>query len=122
MMAKVAAFHWYTIRCFSISSRKVSDNTFKIVKIAMAHVVCSPRDSGRVHKSVLACDVFQQLYTIRIASDRVVRRADSSLQWLLIWSFVGCIAWTFQKDFTRPDFLPQSPCVELRILQFEVRF
>ena len=43
--------HWYTIRCIHpsqrcTSSRQVTDNIFEIETTALAHVACTPQESG----------------------------------------------------------------------------
>ena len=43
--------HWYTMRCFHTSQRRISarqmtDNIFEIETAALDHVACAPRESG----------------------------------------------------------------------------
>ena len=43
--------HWYTMRCIHpsqrcISSRQMTDNIFEIETTALAHVACTPQESG----------------------------------------------------------------------------
>ena len=125
---------WYTTRCIHpsqrcISSRQMTDNIFEVDTTALAHVACSPQESGilltefaAAYPSVnhswifhflakaelpeficrflrmIYCNSTTQvefagtsrgLFLMARASDKVVRRAASHLQWRSIPSFVG---------------------------------
>ena len=154
---------WYTMRCIHpsqrcISSRQMTDNIFEVETTALAHVACSPQESGILltnfaaaypsvnhswifhvlEKAEFICRFLRMIYcnsTTQIefagtsrglflmarASDKVVRRAASYLQWRSIPSFVGSRTRSSQETLPPQTFFSLLRALMLMILQWLLR-